>query len=158
MRKMRPEFELKASTRRALGRSFTVGASGAGNVSLLVGGSELAKRAHLARIAKAAGRTVYRVDCSKLFSEYIGETEKNIASLFAKAERAGWTLFFDEADALFGNRSAVRDSHGRYANQEVSYLLRRMGRSPAPVVVSVDDVKGMKRSFLRICQAPVAFR
>jgi SpoVK/Ycf46/Vps4 family AAA+-type ATPase len=69
---------------------------------------------------------VYRVDLSLVVSKYIGETEKNLSNLFARAENKDWILFFDEADALFGSRTGVRDAHDRYANQEVSYLLQRI--------------------------------
>src|SRR5690606_8317954 len=72
------------------------------------------------------GRDVYRSDLSMVVSKYIGETEKNLENLFAKAETKNWILFFDEADALFGKRTSVRDAHDKYANQEVSYLLQRV--------------------------------
>ncbi len=69
---------------------------------------------------------LYRIDLSALVSKYIGETEKNLRRLFDAAEEGGAILLFDEADALFGKRSEVKDSHDRYANIEVSYLLQRM--------------------------------
>src|SRR5207253_4209533 len=69
---------------------------------------------------------LYRIDLSAVVSKYIGETEKNLRRLFDAAEAGGMILFFDEADALFGKRSAVKDSHDRYANIEVNYLLQRM--------------------------------
>jgi SpoVK/Ycf46/Vps4 family AAA+-type ATPase len=68
-----------------------------------------------------------RSDLSGAFSKYIGETEKNLAQVFADADRSGAMLFFDEADALFGNRSEVKDAHHRYANIEVNYLRQRLG-------------------------------
>ncbi len=71
---------------------------------------------------------VRAVDLGRVVSRYIGETEKNLARLFDQAERAGEVVLFDEADALFGKRTAVRDAHDRYANQEVSYLIERMAR------------------------------
>ncbi|MBB1511313.1 phage tail sheath subtilisin-like domain-containing protein [Tessaracoccus sp. MC1627] len=73
-------------------------------------------------------QTVRTVDLSRVVSRYIGETEKNLAEVFDAAERAGQVLLFDEADALFGGRSDVRDSHDRYANQEVSYLIEKLAR------------------------------
>jgi ATPase family associated with various cellular activities (AAA) len=78
-------------------------------------------------LGKYTGRDVYRVDLSTVVSKFIGETEKNLASLFDKAEDKNWILFFDEADSLFGKRTNVRDAHDKYANQEVSYLLQRVG-------------------------------
>ena len=72
------------------------------------------------------GLDLYRIDLSQVVSKYIGETEKNLRRVFDAAEDGGAILLFDEADALFGKRTEVRDSHDRYANLEVSYLLQRM--------------------------------
>ncbi len=77
-------------------------------------------------LGKYTNRPVFRVDVSMLVSKYIGETEKQLAKLFDKAENKNWILFFDEADAIFGKRTNVRDAHDKYANQEVSYLLQRI--------------------------------
>jgi SpoVK/Ycf46/Vps4 family AAA+-type ATPase len=76
----------------------------------------------------AAGlkQDIYRIDLSLLVSKYIGETEKNLEMVFAKATENNWILFFDEADALFGKRTGVKDAHDKYANQEVAWLLQRM--------------------------------
>jgi hypothetical protein len=79
-----------------------------------------------ALLGKHTQRDVYRVDLSLVVSKYIGETEKNLARVFDKAQQRGWILFFDEADALFGKRSEVKDAHDRYANQETAYLLQRI--------------------------------
>ncbi len=77
-------------------------------------------------LGQITSKQVYRVDLSMVVSKYIGETEKNLAALFDKAENKDWILFFDEADSLFGKRSQVRDSRDRYANQEISFLLQRI--------------------------------
>ncbi|MDW7693787.1 ATP-binding protein [Flammeovirgaceae bacterium SG7u.111] len=77
-------------------------------------------------LGKSTGRDVFKVDLSMVVSKYIGETEKNLSTLFDKAKNKNWILFFDEADALFGKRTGVRDAHDKYANQEVSYLLQRV--------------------------------
>ncbi|XXY49182.1 ATP-binding protein [Sorangium sp. So ce269] len=77
-------------------------------------------------LGKSTGREVYKVDISLVVSKYLGETEKNLGRVFDQAERQGWILFFDEADALFGKRSETRDAHDRYANQQVSFLLQRI--------------------------------
>src|SRR5262245_8745743 len=79
-------------------------------------------------LATSLGREVLRVDLSQVVSKYIGETEKNLDRIFKDAERSGAVLLFDEADALFGKRTDVKDSHDRYANQEVGYLLQRIER------------------------------
>ena len=81
-------------------------------------------------IAGELALDLYRVDLSSVVSKYIGETEKNLRRIFDAAEDGGAVLLFDEADALFGKRSEVKDSHDRYANIEVSYLLQRMESLP----------------------------
>jgi SpoVK/Ycf46/Vps4 family AAA+-type ATPase len=79
-----------------------------------------------ALLGKELDIPVYRIDLTGVGSRYIGETEKNLDTLFARAEEQGWILFFDEADALFGKRTEVKDSHDRYANEAISYLLQKM--------------------------------
>ena len=79
---------------------------------------------------------LYRIDLSRLVSNYIGETEKNLRRVFDAAEDAGAVLFFDEADALFGKRSEVKDSHDRYANLEMAHLWERVERFNGAVIVS----------------------
>ncbi len=92
---------------------------------MLMIGPRRARAAAAAALAKAEGRDLYRVDLAALTSKYIGETEKNLAAAFAAADKSDSILFFDEADALFGKRSEVRDAHDRYANLEINYLLQR---------------------------------
>lgn len=94
--------------------------------ALFYGPSGTGKTLAAGLIGKVAGVPVYRVDLSAVVSKYIGETEKNLSSLFETAQSRDWILFFDEADALFGKRTSVKDAHDRYANQEVSYLLQRV--------------------------------
>jgi SpoVK/Ycf46/Vps4 family AAA+-type ATPase len=93
-------------------------------------------------ISGGANRHVNRVDLSQVVSKYIGETEKNLSDMFRQASRKGWILFFDEADALFGKRTSVKDGHDRYANMEVSYLAGLATRYGVPVVVALRDVEG----------------
>src|SRR5574337_871503 len=76
-------------------------------------------------IGKEYGKDVFRIDLSMVVSKYIGETEKNLAQLFDRAEGKDWILFFDEADSLFGKRTGISDSKDKWANLEVSYLLDR---------------------------------
>jgi AAA+ superfamily predicted ATPase len=92
-------------------------------------------------LGKYTGRDVYRIDLSTVVSKYIGETEKNLSKLFDKAANKDWILFFDEADAIFGKRTGVRDAHDKYANQEVSYLLQRI-ESYAGLVILASNMKG----------------
>ena len=97
-----------------------------GHRALFYGPPGTGKTISAALLGKLADREVYRVDLSLVISKYIGETEKNLARIFDRAQQRGWILFFDEADALFGKRSSPRDAHDRYANQEVAFLLQRI--------------------------------
>jgi hypothetical protein len=103
--------------------------------------------------AKLLGKTmekdVYRVDLSMVVSKYIGETEKNLELLFARAEDKDWILFFDEADALFGKRTNVRDAHDKYANQEVSYLLQRIEDFNGLVILASNMRNNIDEAFIR---------
>jgi SpoVK/Ycf46/Vps4 family AAA+-type ATPase len=82
-------------------------------------------------------------------SKYIGETEKNLAGLFDRAEHKEWILFFDEADALFGKRTQVRDAHDRYANQEVSFLLQRIETYNGLVILASNLANHVDEAFAR---------
>ncbi|HOY16496.1 MAG TPA: AAA family ATPase [Haliscomenobacter sp.] len=108
-------------------------------------------------LGKHAGRNVYRVDLSMVVSKYIGETEKNLSKLFDKAEHKDWILFFDEADALFGKRTGVRDAHDRYANQEISYLLQRVEGYNGLVILASNLRENIDDAFLRRFQSLIHF-
>ncbi|MCB9292316.1 MAG: ATP-binding protein [Lewinellaceae bacterium] len=108
-------------------------------------------------LGKHAGRDVYRVDLSMVVSKYIGETEKNLAKLFDKAEHKDWILFFDEADALFGKRTGVRDAHDRYANQEISYLLQRVEDYNGLAILASNLKQNIDEAFLRRFQSIIHF-
>lgn len=108
-------------------------------------------------LGKAAELDVYRVDLSKLVSKYIGETEKNLANIFDQAENKNWILFFDEADALFGQRTSTRSSNDRYANQEVSYLLQRIEDFPGVVILSSNLKGNLDQAFIRRLQSVIYF-
>jgi SpoVK/Ycf46/Vps4 family AAA+-type ATPase len=82
-------------------------------------------------------------------SKYIGETEKNLEMLFARAENKKWILFFDEADSLFGKRTNVRDAHDKYANQEVSYLLQRIEDYDGLVILATNMKNNIDEAFIR---------
>jgi len=94
-------------------------------------------------------KEVFKIDLSMVVSKYIGETEKNLELLFARAENKNWILFFDEADALFGKRTNVRDAHDKYANQEVSYLLQRIEDYNGLVILATNMKNNMDDAFLR---------
>jgi AAA+ superfamily predicted ATPase len=108
-------------------------------------------------LGKYTGRPVFRVDLSRVVSKYIGETEKNLSRLFDKAEHKDWILFFDEADALFGKRTEVRDAHDKYANQEVAYLLQRIESYAGVVILATNQRGNVDDAFLRRFQASVNF-
>ena len=92
---------------------------------------------------------LYRIDLSAIVSKYIGETEKNLKQVFDSAERSGAILFFDEADALFGKRSEVKDSHDRYANIEINYLLQRMEDYRGLAILATNMKSLLDQAFLR---------
>jgi ATP-dependent 26S proteasome regulatory subunit len=95
------------------------------------------------------GLDLYKIDLGQVMSKYIGETEKNLGRLFDEARTSNAILFFDEADALFGKRTAVRDAHDRYANVEVSYLLQRMEDYDGLVILASNLRKNMDEAFVR---------
>ncbi|WP_166920249.1 ATP-binding protein [Flavobacterium poyangense] len=108
-------------------------------------------------LGKYTKRDVYRIDLSMVVSKYIGETEKNLSSLFDKAADKDWILFFDEADAVFGKRTNVRDAHDKYANQEVSYLLQRIENHPGLVILASNFKANIDTAFTRRFQSIIEF-
>jgi Cdc6-like AAA superfamily ATPase len=108
-------------------------------------------------LGKQAGREVYRVDLSMIVSKYIGETEKNLAKVFDKAEHQDWILFFDEADALFGQRTETQSSNDRHANQEVAYLLQRIEDFPGMVILATNLKENIDEAFFRRFQSALYF-
>lgn len=108
-------------------------------------------------LGKYTGRDVYRIDLSLVISKYIGETEKNLSKLFDRAENKDWILFFDEADALFGKRTGVRDAHDKYANQEVSYLLQRIESHAGLVILASNMKSNIDSAFTRRFNAIIEF-
>ena len=124
---------------------------------LFSGQDSKAKLAAAEQLAKESGKELYRIDLSQVVSKYIGETEKNLKAVFDKAEASGGILFFDEADALFGKRTTVKDSHDRFANIEVSYLLQRMEAFRGLVILSVTKKEKLEPPLLQTLR-PVEFR
>lgn len=108
-------------------------------------------------LGKYTGKEVYKIDLSTIVSKFIGETEKNLSNLFTTAESHEWILFFDEADALFGKRTGVRDAHDKYANQEVSYLLQRVETYPGLVILASNFRDNMDEAFIRRFQSVIYF-
>ncbi len=132
-------------------------ALGQGLVALFAGESGTGKTLAAEAIANEVELDLYRVDLAMLVSKYIGETEKNLKSLFDAAETSGAVLLFDEADALFGKRSEVKDSHDRYANIEVAYLLQRIEAYRGLAVLTTNMKGALDRAFLRRIRFVVNF-
>lgn len=108
-------------------------------------------------LGKLSGRDVYKVDLSMVVSKYIGETEKNLEKVFAKAEHKNWILFFDEADALFGKRTGISDAHDKFANQEIAYLLQRLEDYNGLVILSSNMRNNVDEAFTRRLQSVIHF-
>lgn len=108
-------------------------------------------------IANEIGLEIYKIDVSRVISKYIGETEKNLSEIFQEAETSNAILFFDEADALFGKRSEVKDSHDRYANVEIGYLLQRMEEYKGIVILATNLNQNIDEAFLRRLHFNVQF-
>lgn len=108
-------------------------------------------------IGKAAQRDVYKIDLSAIVSKYIGETEKNLGKIFDTACNKKWILFFDEADALFGKRTATNNSNDRHANQQTAYLLQRIEDFPGVVILATNLRSNMDEAFSRRFQSIIHF-
>lgn len=130
---------------------------GLGITALFSGASGTGKTLAAEVLANELRLDLYRIDLSRTVSKYIGETEKNLARVFDAAEEGGAVLLFDEADALFGRRSEVRDSHDRHANIEVSYLLQRMEAYRGLAVLTTNMKDALDPAFLRRLRFVVEF-
>ena len=133
----------------ARGAVHGMGGKGTGIAALFTGSPGTGKTLAAHVIADTAGLDLMQVDLSGVIDKYIGETEKNLERVFADAENLNVVLFFDEADALFGKRSEVRDAHDRFANQEVSYLLQRMEQFDGITVLATNLKGNLDIAFAR---------
>ncbi|WP_354527975.1 ATP-binding protein [Nakamurella sp. UYEF19] len=131
------------------GQVHGTGGKGSGIAALFTGGPGTGKTLAAHVIADTAGLDLMQVDLSGVIDKYIGETEKNLEKIFAEAENLNVVLFFDEADALFGSRSEVKDAKDRYANQEVSYLLQRMEHFNGITVLATNLRGNLDAAFAR---------
>jgi SpoVK/Ycf46/Vps4 family AAA+-type ATPase len=122
---------------------------GLGITALFAGESGTGKTMAAEVIARDLDLLLYRIDLSGVVNKYIGETEKNLRRLFDAADAGGAILFFDEADALFGKRSEVKDSHDRYANIEINYLLQRMESYRGLAILTTNMKSSLDPAFLR---------
>jgi SpoVK/Ycf46/Vps4 family AAA+-type ATPase len=108
-------------------------------------------------MARELGLDLYKIDLSMVVSKYIGETEKNLSAIFREGKDSNAILFFDEADALFGKRSEVKDAHDRYANLETAYLLQKMDEHEGIVILATNLRNNMDEAFTRRMQASIEF-
>jgi len=146
------EIALHVRQRRTVYETWgfsSLGNRGLGISALFAGVSGTGKTMAAEVLANELRLDLYRVDLSAVVSKYIGETEKNLRRVFEAAEEGGAILLFDEADALFGKRSEVKDSHDRYANIEVSYLLQRMEAYRGLAILTTNLKNALDTAFLR---------
>ncbi|TVP69186.1 MAG: ATP-binding protein [Rhodobacteraceae bacterium] len=137
---------------------FTSSAGRGLGVSVLFAGPSGAGKTMAAEVlARDLDLDLFRIDLSQVVSKYIGETEKNLAGVFDAAEDGGAILLFDEADALFGKRSEVRDSHDRYANMEVAYLLQRLETYRGLAILTTNFRAALDKAFARRLRFVVEF-
>lgn len=130
-------------------RGAASGRRGSGAIALFTGPSRTGKTMAAEVLATELQLKLYRIDARAVVSKYIGETEKNLSRLFDAAQNSAAILVFDEADALFGKRSEVRDSHDRYANPEVNYLMGRIEASPGLTILATDREDNLDDACLR---------
>jgi hypothetical protein len=141
MRNRRIVFDDWGFSRRiALGRGLT---------ALFTGEPGTGKTMAAQVLARELGLELFRVDLSRVMSKYIGETAKHLSQLFDDARMTGAILFFDEADALFGKRTEVKDAHDRYANLEIGYLLQRMEEHSGTTVLATNRMRDLDEAFTR---------
>ena len=159
-KEMLREIAIHARQRMKVYESWGFGAKGSrglGISALFSGASGTGKTMAAEVLADELRLDLYRIDLSQVVSKYIGETEKNICRVFDAAEGGGAILLFDEADALFGKRSEVKDSHDRYANIEVSYLLQRMELYRGLAILTTNMKSALDTAFLRRIRFVVPF-
>jgi hypothetical protein len=131
--------------------------STAGVTALFAGPSGTGKTMAAQVLARSLDLDLFRVDLAEVVNKYIGETEKRLAAVFAEAERSGVLMFFDEADALFGQRTRVHDAHDRYANIEIDYLLQRLDTFHGVAVLATNRKSDLDPGFLRRLRTIVDF-
>jgi vesicle-fusing ATPase len=153
--------EIVAAMRNLTRVHYEWGTAGAWNegglAALFAGPPGTGKTMCAEAMATALKLPLYRIDLSQVVNKYIGETEKNLRKLFDAADAADVILFFDEADALFGKRTEVKDAHDRYANLEISYLLERMERFKGLAILATNRKKDLDEAFLRRLRFVVEF-
>lgn len=154
------EIDWRIAHRARVYEEFGFGGAASGRrgfLALFAGPSGTGKTMAAEILAGGQGFDLYKVDLSALVSKYIGETEKNLSQVFGDAESAHAILFFDEADALFGKRSEVKDAHDRYANIQINYLLQRVEAYDGVVILATNMRQNIDEAFLRRLDMVVEF-
>ena len=130
-----------------------------GNITVFSGPSGTGKTMAAEALANRLKTPFIKINLKTIASRYIGETEKNLDKVFNSAQRAGTVLFFDEADALFGKRTNVKDAHDKYANQETNYLLKRSESFSGLVILATNNRQNIDQALMRrvrhVLQFPV---
>jgi hypothetical protein len=160
-----PRAALRELANRARHRELVIGewgmqpggGRGRGITALFAGDSGTGKTMSAEVIAGELGLDLYSINLSTVVDKYVGETEKNLERIFTEADGVNAVLLFDEADALFGKRSEVRDAHDRYANIEVAYLLQRMESFDGLAILSTNMRANLDEAFLRRLDAVIDF-
>lgn len=147
----RPGVQKKAKPKRRAKKSKATSVA----ILVLSGSTALRRRKSAEMLAETLKVDLFRVDVSAVMSRYIGETEKNLNDVFDKAEASGAILFFDEADALFGKRSEVKDVHDRYANAETAHFLQRIENHNGMVILTTNGKQPIEQSFSHHTQVVV---
>lgn len=150
----------RATARHTVGHDWAEGsvhARAIGVKALFVGPSGTGKTLSAEAVARELGLDLFRIDLAGIVSKYIGETEQNLDRVFAAAEYANAVLFFDEADALFGKRSEVKDAHDRYANTEVAYLLQKMEQFDGVAILATNLKQNLDEAFARRLTFTITF-
>jgi len=130
---------------------------GKGLIAMFTGASGTGKTMAAELLAREHGVDLYKIDLSAVVSKYVGETEKNLAAVFAEAEDANAIIFFDEADALFGKRGEVKDARDRWANIEINYLLQRVEEYAGVVILASNLRQNIDQAFMRRIHVVVDF-
>ncbi|TAE74793.1 MAG: ATP-binding protein [Bacteroidetes bacterium] len=151
------EFRAWIKHYKTLMKDKKLGKEVTGFRGLFYGESGTGKTLTTKLLGKELNMDIYRIDLSKIVSKYIGETEKNLHTIFEMAKFRDWILFFDEGDALFGKRSETKSSNDRYANQETAYLLQKIEEHPGVLILATNIRANLDKAFLRRFQAEVYF-
>lgn len=141
-------LNLSTESKAALGRIVNQPAGKLEGKCILFNGENSEKLSAAALIANKANKTLFRIDLSQVTSKFIGETEKNLTHIFEQATIKGWILFFDEADALFGKRTKVKDAHDRFANELISFLLQRIENFNGLTIMSSNDKENLNKEVV----------